>query len=110
MVINSEVDQHQQSKPKKGKGKVKVREEINIALKKMDRDLACENKSGERSTENKEGNVGEDPAPRSRNESENQVVIGNKRKLRREGAIADLQDVEIAVNISNCSSSGLINM
>lgn len=109
MVIDSEVDQRQQSKPKKGKGKAKVREEINIALKKMDRDPARENKSGERSTENKEGNVGEDPAPRSRNESENQVVAGNKRKLRREGAIADLQDVEIAANVSNRSSSGLIN-
>ena len=75
----------------------------------MDRDPARENKSGERSTENKEGNVGEDPAPRSRNESENQVVAGNKRKLRREGAIADLLDVEIAANVSNRSSSGLIN-
>ena len=78
-------------------------------LKRMDRDLACENKSGERLTENEEENLGEDPAPRSRNESENQVVAGNKRKLRREGVIADLQDVESVAKVSHCSSSGWIN-
>ena len=76
-MVDSEVDQCQQSRLKKGKAK--VRDEINITVKKMDRDLDHENKSGEKLTDEEEENLGKDPAPRSKNESKNKVVAGNKR-------------------------------
>ena len=96
MMLDSEVDQHQKPKPKKAK--VKVRNEINIATKKIDKNISCEYKNGRMVKSMASGNeeLREDPAPRSRKDGENQVITGNKRKkLMREGAIANLLDGEI---------------
>ena len=96
MMLDSEVDQHQ--KPKLKKAKVKVRDEINITVKKIDKNIGHEYKNGGMVKSMASGNeeLREDPAPRSRKDGENQVITGNKRKkLMREGAIANLLDGEI---------------
>lgn len=82
-------DEELPEEPKLKKVKVKVRDEIDIAMKKIEKNKVQNVsvntlKSSNHAGEDLEGSL---PAP----EALSQVPVGGKRKLKREGAIADIR-------------------
>ena len=105
ILPDSEADEPQRPKPKKVK--VKVWDEINIAMKKIEGNKYG---GGVELMGGKEKEMRETPTPKLKEDGEdNQDIMGRKRELRSEGAIANLIDEEIVPQIPEPSDL-FINM